>query len=847
MSHPSPPDRPDAIEARRIARLRALMVLDSESEPIFDTLTTLASQVCQTPIALLSLVDAGRQWFKANVGLPHVSETPRSVAFCDHAIRGKGLMEVPDARLDARFMANPLVNGPPDIRFYAGAPLVMGSGERIGTLCVIDRETRNLSPEQARTLEHLARLAVQALEMRERSVQQSLAVRSEREHALAQSEARLRAILDAQSELVSQAMPDGHLVYVNPAYASFFGQSVAEITGTNLLDFVRDEDRSLVQERIDWVLATGRPMTSENRMLSANGDERWVSWTNNRQFREDGEALLHSTGRDVTARVRAQRALAHSEALLERTGKVAGIGGGELDIATRQVSWTEETRRIHEVAAGYRPTLEGALDFYSPESRPIIQRAVQSGLEEGKPWDLELQLITAKGRTIWARAVGEIEFEGGRPVRMFGAFQDITERRAAEQARQEIAAIFENTTDYVIQADRQRRVRYMNPAAALAMLGRAWDGGKELFVRELLPESTQKKFAEEILPALQAHNVWVGQSLAYLADRREIPVSHMVIAHRDATGGIERYSVIFRDISQLVSAQLATERQANTLRSVANAIPSTVAVVSSEGRYVFVNEAFERMARLPSQEILGRNAREILGEREFDRRWPFIQKALAGEPARFEVLDEGTAGQKNIAIDYLPLRTPAGEPDGFVVVGQDITEAKQEQQRLQAMSQTDPLTGLLNRAGFEQRLRNQLDRQADEPLTILYVDLDHFKPVNDTHGHATGDELLRLVAKRLMRLVRPNDPVARLGGDEFAVVLLGMGDREQAERVAQSVVDAVCRPFKIKDALTVAIGASVGGAVGAASQQSWPDMLARADQMLYAAKSQGRNRIAVAA
>lgn len=821
------------------------MVLDTEAEPLFDSLASMASQLCRTPIALISLVDSGRQWFKANIGLADATETPRSVAFCDHAIRGEQVMEVPDARLDPRFTANPLVTGPPDIRFYAGAPLVMTSGERIGTLCVIDRESRCLSVEQTHTLQHLARLAVQALEMRERSIQQSLAVRSAQERALTESEARLRAILDAQSELVSQSTPDGRLLYVNPAYAAFFGRSVDELIGTSLFDYVRAEDCAMVRDRIDQVIGTGVTLTSENRMLSVDGQERWVSWTNTRQFREGDAVLLHSTGRDITARVRAERALANSQALLERTGRVAGVGGWEVDILTKEVRWTDETRRIHEVPPGFQPTLEAALAFYSPRSAPLIAQAVETGLSTGKPWDLELELITAQGRTIWARAVGEVEFQGRRAVRMFGAFQDITERRATEQTRQEVAAIFENTSDFVIQADRQRRVRYMNPAAAQAMLGRAWAAGEGLSFHELLPASTQKQFAEVIVPALQARGTWVGQSMACLADQSEVPVSHLVIAHRDDHGQIERYSLILRDISTLVAAQLERERQARTLRSVADAMPSTVAVVNRQGRYVFVNQAFERLVGRPAEFILGRTAREVVGDREFERRWPWIQQALAGEAVRFEIEDDHATGQRNTAVDYLPLKTPTGEPDGFVAVGQDITQAKQEQARLQWMSQTDPLTRLLNRAGFEQRLKNHLDTHEGEPLTLFYIDLDRFKPVNDTHGHAVGDELLKLVAKRLMRLVRPSDTVARLGGDEFAVALAGMGNAAQAERVAQAIVDAMRRPFRINDSLTVSIGASVGAALGTAVPGQWHAMLARADEMLYQAKSAGRDRLAM--
>ena len=189
----------EAAEHERLTQLRALMVLDSEPEPLFDTLARLASEVCGTPIALVSLIDADRQWFKANVGLPGVSQTPRDIAFCDHAIRQDDLFEVKDAVRDPRFAGNPLVIGQPKIRFYAGAPLTLSGGERIGTLCVIDRQARQLTPSQASMLQQLAHATVQALEMRRNLVERSFAVRNTHERGIAESEARLRAILDSQS------------------------------------------------------------------------------------------------------------------------------------------------------------------------------------------------------------------------------------------------------------------------------------------------------------------------------------------------------------------------------------------------------------------------------------------------------------------------------------------------------------------------------------------------------------------------------------------------------------------------------------------------------------------------
>jgi signal transduction histidine kinase len=155
-----------ANESDRLTTLRALEVLDSGPEEEFDALIKVASLVCGVPVSLISLIDTERQWFKANIGLPGVTETPRDIAFCAHAILDDGLFEVPDASLDARFADNPLVLSQPDIRFYAGAPIVMADGSRIGTLCVIDRKPRELDDTKREILKNLAIAAAHALEGR---------------------------------------------------------------------------------------------------------------------------------------------------------------------------------------------------------------------------------------------------------------------------------------------------------------------------------------------------------------------------------------------------------------------------------------------------------------------------------------------------------------------------------------------------------------------------------------------------------------------------------------------------------------------------------------------------------
>jgi GAF domain-containing protein len=158
------------LEDERLAALQRYEVLDTAPEQAFDELAFLAGTICATPVALITFVDADRQWFKARIGLS-TSETPRDVAFCARTILGRDLMVITDTHRDARFRDNPLVTGAPYIRFYAGAPLRTSEEMALGSLCVIDYVPRVLSQEQRLALKSLGRLVVLQLDARRQALQ----------------------------------------------------------------------------------------------------------------------------------------------------------------------------------------------------------------------------------------------------------------------------------------------------------------------------------------------------------------------------------------------------------------------------------------------------------------------------------------------------------------------------------------------------------------------------------------------------------------------------------------------------------------------------------------------------
>ena len=309
-------------EPERLRVLHGYEVLDTAREPAFDDLTRQAARACDTPIALISLVDETRQWFKSRQGL-ELEETRREVAFCAHALLGEGLFVVPDATADARFRDNPLVTAPAGIRFYAGAPLITPSGYTLGALCVIDVRPRQLDAEQARWLEFLARQVVHQLEAR----------RVKTEHArlgeaLRMSERRLDILRGVLHEGVWEWDPLARRVMCSPRMAELWGHSgEGELEDRLWFERIHPEDREQVAASFRRVLESDVSLW-EHTLRLRRADGSWARVSNRGSLLRDADgALVRFIGTvvDVSEREELRARLSLSERMASVGTLAAGV------------------------------------------------------------------------------------------------------------------------------------------------------------------------------------------------------------------------------------------------------------------------------------------------------------------------------------------------------------------------------------------------------------------------------------------------------------------------------------------------------------------------------------------
>ena len=294
-----------------------------------------------------------------------------------------------------------------------------------------------------------------------------------------------------------------------------------------------------------------------------------------------------------------------------------------------------------------------------------------------------------------------------------------------------------------------------------------------------------------------------------------------------------------------VEAELERRRSENLLRrnqhrlqSLVDCAPVCIYEIDREGRFLSINaEGARQIGNMRTDEIVGRAYLDCIAPWDQKRVSDLLSQAIAGRVCQFEYTGIVDGRARVFSSTLIPLRNAGDEVGKVLGYAQDITVRKSSEQQLVHRAEHDSLTDLPNRGLFMDRLRSGIarSRRNNQPLALLFVDLNDFKPVNDRHGHQVGDRLLRMVARRLVAAVREVDTVARVGGDEFAVILEAIADATDAKAVAAKITESIGEPFSI-DGRSLEIGASTGIAIYPSDGEEMSSLLHHADAQMYRAK-----------
>jgi diguanylate cyclase (GGDEF)-like protein/PAS domain S-box-containing protein len=473
-------------------------------------------------------------------------------------------------------------------------------------------------------------------------------------------------------------------------------------------------------------------------------------------------------------------------------------------------------------------------------------------------------LLMDDGELRWISVNARALREEGEITGVVTTFVDVTEQRAmvaaladseaaAVAARDALTVVLDATTQYAIIGTDQSGLITVFNGGAERMLGY---GAAEVVGRhhpELFhdPEELQERAAELGVPVEDVLGHGARQSDTETRDwtfvRRDgvkLPVSLAITAIRGGDGSVTGYLGIGRDITAERQAARELRDAEDRFRNAFDQAPIGKALVSPDGRFTRVNSALCKMLGYSEQQLLATTFQTLTHPDDLDLDLEQMGRVMAGESESYamEKRYEHADGRYVWSLLSVSLvRDESGAPAYFVSQIQDISEQRRAQEHLTDLSLRDALTGLANRVLFGDRLAHAVERsrRSKERVAVLFVDFDRFKAVNDTLGHAAGDELLRQAAERMQRAVRPADTIARLGGDEFTVLCEDLGALNDAGWVADRLSEALERPFELFGS-EVRVGVSIGIAV-ADRHDSAETVLAKADAAMYRTKNDRRD------
>ncbi|KQQ97238.1 diguanylate cyclase domain-containing protein [Massilia sp. Leaf139] len=437
----------------------------------------------------------------------------------------------------------------------------------------------------------------------------------------------------------------------------------------------------------------------------------------------------------------------------------------------------------------------------------------------------------------------------------FGAFiQDISERKRIEdelaRERELLGAVLDSIDVGVVVCSSAGEITLFNRAARdihglppAPLAPEDWGGHYRLFDAD-----GETPLSAEQIPLFRALHGQLVENSELTVKPLDAPPRFLFASGRalHAADGTGIGAVIaLKDVTALKESARRLEASERSLRTITNNLPVLIGHVGRDERYRFANATYASWFKVPPEEIVGCSIEEVMGGALYREHAPVLERSLAGETVRFEVELPMDDGMRTVEITRIP-DIHDGVYNGFYVLGADVTAARRHEEELSRLARVDTLTGLPNRRAYHEHLEAALQRarRAGSGVALMFLDVDRFKQVNDTLGHAAGDAVLHEFAGRVRGAVRATDTVCRLAGDEFTVILEGLKSPGEAALVAAKILKAFEAPFLLESGART-VSTSIGVAYADVHPADTALLGAEADKALYQAKSAGRARFAV--